>query len=289
MTAVEAELGVGIHHDFPAERYHADPVPGGSLSSSEIKDLLPPSCPAKYRYNKDHGRKDKAVFDFGRAAHRIVLGAGEDIVEIEANDWRTKAAKEARDEARAEGKSPVLSREFEVITEMAAALRSNPVAAALLAPGSGRPEATMVWQDSETGVMHRARLDWMRDHRPGHRYVIPDYKTTDRADPEAFARTADNFSYPTQADLYLDGVRHLLAVPDPAFVFIAQEKTPPYLVSVFELDHVAMSIGAVRNRWARAVYRDCTASGTWPAYVPDYEPHLLALPRWAEIREGVTR
>ncbi|MEL6985998.1 MAG: PD-(D/E)XK nuclease-like domain-containing protein, partial [Actinomycetota bacterium] len=117
----------------------------------------------------------------------------------------------------------------------------------------------------------------------------PDYKTCDIADPEVFARAADNYGYPTQADHYLDGVRALTGAIDPAFVFIAQEKTAPYLVSVFELDHVAMQIGAIRNRWARDIYAECTATGHWPAYVPDHEPHLLALPRWAEIREGVTR
>lgn len=288
MTADQMELGPGVWQDVPADAYHADPVPGGSLSASGVKDLLPPSCPAKFRHRQLHGRPDKGVFDFGRAAHRQVLGVGEDVVVVDADNWRTKAAKAEQAEARAAGKSPVLTHEWEVIEAMAAKLREHPVAAALLAPDSGVAEVTLVWEDPATGVKLRARLDWLRHSQPGRRLVVPDYKTCAEASPEAFSKAADNYGYPTQADHYLDGVRTLLGEPDPAFVFIAQEKTEPYLVSVFELDHVAMQIGAVRNRWARDLYAECRRTDVWPAYVPDHEPHLLALPRWAEIREGVT-
>ncbi|MBO0827768.1 MAG: hypothetical protein J2P24_08300 [Streptosporangiales bacterium] len=41
-------------YNLPAAVYHADPVPGGSLSQSGAKKLLPPSCPALYRYWADH-------------------------------------------------------------------------------------------------------------------------------------------------------------------------------------------------------------------------------------------
>lgn len=285
----QLELGPGVWQDVPAEAYHADPVPGGSLSASGVKELVPPKgCPARFRYNQDHGRPDTAAFDFGRAAHRMVLGVGEPIVEVQADNWKTKAAQQTRDEARAAGASPVLTRELEVIEAMAAALRQHPVAAALLAPGTGIPEVTLVWQDDRTGINLRARLDWLRHSQPGHRLVIPDYKTCAEASPDAFARSADTYGYHTQADHYLDGVGRLLGEPDPAFVFIAQEKTPPYIVSVFELDHEAMQVGAVRNRWARDIYAHCQATGEWPAYVPDHEPYLLALPPWVAKREGIT-
>lgn len=283
----QLELDAGIWHDVPAEAYHRDPVPGWSLSASGVKDLLPPDgCPARYRYNRDHGRPDTDAFDFGRAAHRQVLGAGEEIVVVDADSWRTKAAQETRDEARAAGKSPVLARDAEVIEAMATALRAHPVAAALLDPAAGIPETTLVWHDDATGVNCRARLDFMRHHTPGRRLVIPDYKTGQHADPDAWSRSAWNYGYATQADHYLDGIRQLTGAPDPAFVFIVQERRPPFIVSCFELDHTAMQIGAARNRWARNLFRHCLATDTWPGYVPDHEPYLLPLPRWVEITEG---
>lgn len=280
-------LGPGIYYDLPADDYHRDPAAGGSLSSTGVKTLLEPSCPAIFKHYLDHGRPDKAVFDFGRAAHRKVLGAGEDLVVVDADDWRTKAAKTARDEARAAGKSPVLTRDAEVIDAMAEAIRRHPVAAALLDPDAGQPEVTLIWEDAATGVMLRARPDFLRDHHPGRRMIVPDYKTADHADPETFARSVDRFGYHTQADHYLDGIRELFDAPDPAFVFIVQERTAPYLVSCFELDHGAMAVGASRNRRARTIYRHCTETGHWPGYVPDTEPYLLQLPPWVERREGI--
>src|SRR5512135_3837265 len=96
-------------YDLPADVYHADPVPTGSLSSSGARLLLPPSTPAHFRWAREHPRPSTPAMDFGRAAHRIVLGVGEDLVEVQADSWRTKAAQQAADEARAAGKTPLLT------------------------------------------------------------------------------------------------------------------------------------------------------------------------------------
>ena len=88
---------------MPEDAYHADPAPGGSLSASGAKLLLPPSCPALYQCAGLGRRPPKAEFDYGTAAHMYVLGAGPVIVLIDAPDWRTKAAQDAREEARAQG------------------------------------------------------------------------------------------------------------------------------------------------------------------------------------------
>ena len=292
MTSTEWEPWItepGIYYDVDHQDYLADPVVGGSLSASGIKLLLPPSCPAKYRWRADHGSPDKPAFSFGRAAHRRILGAGEEIVVVDADSWRTKDAKQARADAQAAGATAILVADWAVIADMEAALRAHPTAAALLDPDSGRPEVVIVWADPATGIMHRSKLDWLRHHQPGRRLVVPDYKTCDLAEPEAFGRAAYNYDYETAAALYLEGVQAVTGAPDPAFVHIAQEKTPPYVVSVFELDHIALAIGRARVAWGRQVYQHCAEHDTWPGYVPDHEPNLLALPPWAEIREGVTR
>ena len=75
--------------------YHGDPVPGGSLSSTGARKLLPPSCPALFRWQQDHP-VHKDVFDFGSAAHRLVLGAGPEIALLDYDNMRTKAAQEER-------------------------------------------------------------------------------------------------------------------------------------------------------------------------------------------------
>lgn len=273
----------GQYGGVTPDDYHADPVPGGSLSSSGARDLLPPSCPALFRHRQLHGEPPKTVFDLGHAAHRLILGAGGGVVEIEADDWRTKAAKTARDEARAAGYTPLLSHQIATVHAMADALRSHPEAAALLAPGSGDPEQVIIWQDPDTGVWCRAMFDWLRHRPPAGRRIVVDYKTTTSAEPSEINKATGRYGYHQQASWYADAVRSVDG-QSPGFVFIFQEKDPPYLVTVAELDPVARRIGEHRNHWARQIYARCSADDRWPPYVEGI--HEIQLPRWVEIEQG---
>lgn len=287
MTVTEPPTQAGITepgvYQMDADTYHADPVAGGSLSSSGARRLLPPSCPAKFRYEQENGTPPKREFDLGHAAHRLVLGAGPEFEVIDAADYRSKAARQQRDEARQAGRVPLLKAEHEQVKAMAEALRQHPVASALFTPGRGNPEQTLVWRDGPTGVMRRARFDWLPPERG--RLIIPDYKTCHSADPEALRKAVHQHGYHQQADWYRAGAQALgLAGDDCAFVFVCQEKTPPYLVTIVELDATAMRIGAIRNRRAIDIYAHCRATGIWPAYVDGIA--LLSLPPWAEQEEG---
>lgn len=255
--------------------YHADK---GSLSVSGAKRLLPPSCPAKYRWEQDNGRVNKRVFDFGHAAHAAVLGVGAPVVVIAADDWRGKAAREERDEAYAAGKVPLLTAEAEQVAGMAKALLAHPLASKLLAPGSGEPEQSMYLPDEQTGVLLRGRLDWLPTPGPA-RLVVPDYKTAASADPAQFGRTAASYGYHMQAAFYSDLVTGLKLAEHVEFLFIVQEKTAPYVVSVIELDDEALRIGRLLNRRAIDLYADCKARDVWPGYATGVE--LVSLPYWA--------
>lgn len=279
MTAV-ADVTVitdpGVY-TIPDGVYHADPVPQRSLSSSGARKLLPPSCPAKFQHERENRPPSKPHFDMGHAAHKLVLGSGPEIVAVDADDWRTKAAKEARDAAYAEGKTPLLAGDVEIVEAMAQAIRQHPVASALFNPDHGDPEQSLFWTDEPTGTTLRARLDWLPTPRDG-RLIIPDYKTTTSALPAAFAKSCANYGYSQQAAWYLDAIRALNLAEESAFVFVAQEKTAPYLVTVIELDADALRIGRALNRLAIDLYADCTANDTWPGYSDDVVH--LSLPTW---------
>ncbi len=284
MSAVEQSIGItepGVY-DLPIEEYHRDPVAGGSLSCSGSRRLIPPSCPAKFRWHADHPGEDHAPhFDVGSAAHKLVLGEGAEIVVIDAADWRTKAAKEQRDAAYAAGQTPLLAADYEVVEAMAEALRAHPIAGRMFIPGKGKPEQTLIWRDERTGIMRRALLDWL----PNAGRVFPDYKTALSAWPEDFRNPADRYGYAQQAAWYLDGVKALgLAGDDAAFVFVVQEKEAPYLVSVIELDQLSLRIGAQRNRQALSIFQWCTETGEWPGYGDDVS--LVSLPNWTLATEG---
>lgn len=281
----EAQVVVGesgVYDGMPEDVYHGDPVPGGSLSASGAKLLLPPSCPARYWHDRCHGEPPKKVFEHGAAAHKLVLDAGPKLVIVDAPDWRTRAAKEARDNARFEGHVPLLLSEFTQVEAMALAIRKHPLADVLLDPERGRPEQSLFWQDDEYGIWRRARLDWLPDPRHGRRLIIPDYKTCERADRESVRKAIASYGYHLSAAQYTEGARALGLDDDPAFVFIFQEKAPPYLVNVVQLDDDAMAAGHERMRLACEMFRDCTQSGYWPGYCDlSRDPDVISLPPWA--------
>jgi hypothetical protein len=219
---------------------------------------------------------------FGTAAHTKVLGAGPEIITVEAPDWRSKAAREKRLDAEARGAIALLEDDVIRIKGMAAAIRQHDIARALLNPNHGQPEQAIFWQAAETDVWRRALIDWLPDLGTG-RPIAVDYKTTASAERESIRKSVARYGYHQQSAWYLDACQSIGYPPDTAFVFIFQEKTPPYLITPVQLDDTAMAIGRDRNRRAIEIYRDCTATGMWPGHTTGIE--LISLPPWAERRE----
>lgn len=243
--------------------YHRLP----SLSSSGARKLLPPSTPARFRWEQEHP-VFKDEYDLGSAAHKLVLGDPlAEIVHVEADAWRTNAAKDAKAQAHADGKIPLLTKQLETVTAMATAISLHPVAAQLFDQNSGKPEQSLFWTDPRTGVELRCRYDWLPDPVEGRRLVIPDYKTTDQsADAGAFGRTAANLGYPQQTAWYIDAAKACGLDDDPAFLFVVQEAKPPYLVNVIEMPWLDVEVGRQLNRKAIDIYAECVATNTWPGY-----------------------
>lgn len=268
-TAEQVITQPGVY-DLDDATYHHDPVPGGSLSSTGARKLLPPSCPALFKHWTDNPQPPKKAFDFGHAAHKLVLGSGPDLVRIDADDWRTKAAQQQRVEAYANGAVPLLEHEYQQVQDMADAIRQHPIAGQLFQPDRGKAEQSLFWQDQITGIWCRARLDWLPTEVPGQRMVIPDYKSTISAAPDQLAKAVHNYGYHQQDDWYRDAVLSLrLTASEPAFVFVFQEKTAPYLVTVTQLDTDARMWGGVLNAKARDTYAECVRTGRWPGYADD--------------------
>jgi hypothetical protein len=275
----------GIYPDMPIDVYHGDPVPGGSLSSSGARKLLDPSCPAIYKWERDNPQPHKREFDIGHAAHLLVLGEGPDLEVIDFPDWKKVAARELRDLAYDEGKVPLLTKEHEQVQAMAEAIRQHPTAGRLFAPDAGVAEQSLFWHDPRFKVWRRARPDWMPNRQDNGRLVVVDYKTCRAADPGALQRAVYEHGYHAQAAWYLDAVKALDLTGDqePAFVFVFQTKTAPYLVHLVELDFPALTLGAARNERALRTYADCQRTDAWPGF--NDRITYLPLPPWAEKRD----
>ena len=279
-TTVEAPVVVD---GMSAEEYHAD---RNSISSTGLRKLLNPGCPAQFKYDRDNPPAPKREFDLGHAAHKLVLGEGEEIVVTEHDDWRTKAAREERDEIRATGAVPLLSHEGEQVQAMAEAIRQHPDAGPLFAPGMGIPERSIYWTDPATGIRCRVRPDWLII-RPEVTAIV-DLKTTTDASPDACSKAIESYSYHQQGALYIDGVQAAGLAPEGArFFFAFQSKKAPYLVTVRELADQDQDIGRARNEKALRLYADCVATGQWPDWTgPVPTIPQIGMPTWATLRQA---
>lgn len=264
----------GVVHDLPEADYFAHPA----LSVSGAKKLLPPSCPARFRHEQLHGQPHKAVFDIGHAAHTVVLGAGAEIKVVDAPDWRSKAAKADADEIRAAGHTPLLVHEWRLIVGMVEAVRAHPIAGPLFEPGTGTPEVSMFWRDVASDIDRRARVDWL-PHTDGGQVTLVDLKTCASGDLASIRSSVAKFRYEMQHAWYVDGAHALEVADDVRFRFVFVEKTPPFLVTVVELDAQAEAAGRARNDEALRIYRECVEWDMWPGYSDDVV--TVSLPPWA--------
>lgn len=278
--AVPAEDG--IYDGIPDHVYHGD---RNSLSSSGARRLID-SCPAIFRHEQDNPRPAKKEFDFGHAAHTLVLGYGAELREIPEvllasnGAVSTSEAKAFIAQARADGAIPLKPGEYRTVHAMADALLTHPIAGGLFR-ASGKPEQSLYYTDPVTGIRLRARPDWVTS--PGGRGILVDYKSTKSANPEKFIRSVVDYGYHCQDPWYVDAAKAVGLDDDPAFVFVAQEKTAPYAVSVCQLDEESVELGRRRNRKAIDLYAECVATNRWPDWDRDVYP--ISLPKWAFNQE----
>lgn len=253
--------------DIPADEYHADPCPTPSLSSGTIKALLHRSprhvWTGNVRLNPDAETVHKEAFDIGTAAHTLMLGTGEDIAVIDADSWRTKDAKAERDAAYAAGKTPLLAHQYADVKAMVfagrAQLDAHHDASGAFLDGIG--EQSLFWKEGP--VWARARLDWM----PTVSTVFPDYKTTSAsANPDSWARTGFDIGSDIQAAWSLRGIRAVMQIEDPRFVFVVQETYAPYLLSVVTLSPSALGMAERKIDEALATWEWCLKNDKWPGY-----------------------
>jgi hypothetical protein len=268
-ATTEVEPGL---YDIPAELYHADPIPGGSLSSSGARTLIK-KCPAAFKWQLDNPQPHNKALELGTAAHKLVLDDGPELVLVDAEKWNTDSIRAEVAAIRAAGDIPLKRHELDQVHAMAAQLRQHDEAAALLEPGSGVAEQSAFWDDN--GIWRRARFDWLRDDGQ-----IVDYKTARSCRREDLEKAFHEHGYAQQQEWYIDaGVALDVADPEKPFKFVLQEKDPPYLVVVTTCDPMARGIGRHLNEVALNTYAICRDSGEWPGYL---EMPMIALPSWVE-------
>jgi len=260
--------------------YLSDPLPEPGLSTGVVCDLLERTPMHAHWFHPRLGKHRKATSpraDLGSAIHSAILG-GAEIVYIEANDWRTNAAKEERDKAHADGKIPLLAKQQILVqraTEAATRLLGN--------LGVGDAERSIYFKSGS--VWLRGRSDWLGQMR----MLDVDVKTVDSADPESFIRHAMFANgYDVQGGIRSLGHKALDAPRE--IVFLLVEIEAPYGASLVGMGNQLTEMAEAKVKHACAIWRRCLDEQKWPGYGSEIawaEPPVFALRDLAE-RTGVT-
>ncbi len=265
-------------HRIPMADYLADPCPQPSLSSSALTTLLMQSPRHAWAAHPKLGGQrgdDSNRADLGTVAHDLLLGGEGKICVIDPEDyagakgavpkgWTNAAIREARDQARENGLTPILKGQelaARAMVKAAKAFLAGSELAGVL--DEGEPELTLIAQ--QDGVWLRARPDWFN---PVKR-VLLHYKTTEAsAEPDRFIRgVMRGMGYGTACAFYA----HVHQLIDPQAidwlnVFLVQEQNPPYACSLIGLDPMKAEIEAENVVRGIAAWSNALRTGQWPAY-----------------------
>lgn len=254
--------------DLDEATYHADPVEGGSLSYSGMKQLL--KSPAHYRHYMDAPKPTKKAFDAGHVIHALVLGTPLNVVEI-PNDIlgangsaTTMKAKQFVAEVRGAGLIPVKTWELDESRAIAEAVLTHPEAGPLFQ--SDLPaELSLFAADPRTGVNLRGRVDKVA--KVDGETVLVDLKTCTDADPSEFRKDIANYGYYLQSTVYTRLWK--LTHPNesiPEMWFVAVSKTQPHLVTINRVGLEYEDLGDIHMRRAIDRYVEGMTTGEWPGY-----------------------
>lgn len=263
--------------------YHASTEP--ILSQSTATTIVTKSPQHAWLAHPAFGAKGKTAtktMDVGSAAHALVLGKGAPLHIVNADNWRTKAAKEERDLARAKGEIPVLAEQHNQVVMMAGAILAQLDERGISLHGDS--EAAIEWEEQSV-LNGPVRCRGMLDHLIEHEGVIYDLKITGDASSAAIEKSAMRFGYDIQRAAYVSALEKLR--PELAgrvdFVFLFAENEEPYLLNPVRGDGVFRELG--ERRWMRAVniWAACLAANQWPGFGTGI--NAITAPMWALSRE----
>jgi hypothetical protein len=270
-----------LYPSVPAADYHADNTAEGPTLSASIANILLTSSPrhawTKHpRLNPDFVATADEKFDVGTICHSLLLEGPSAVEIIDAPDYRTKWAQEARELARSHGRVPLLGKQYDNVKSMVAAVAAQ-IERLELDPRpltDGAPEQTMVWD--EQGVMCRARIDWL--HTNGD---VCDLKTTSRLAVGWDRGPLFDHGCDVQAALYSRGLVTLTGRA-PGWTWLVVETSPPYGLIPYKLSAPVLAIGDAKVNMALAIWRECLERDEWPLYPPTAVE--AELPPWIESR-----
>ena len=280
MNARTESLEPGIHR-LPMAEYLADPCVVPSLSSGCAFRLVNESPFHAWHSHPRLGaahRDFSSVADTGTTTHDLLLGGEGKICVINPADYRSKPTKEcpegaipvgwtngairaARDEARANGLTPMLAADMFSVRAAVEACRGflaqSDLAGVL---DDGESELTVIGRIGDTWL--RTRPDWLN---PKMRISLSFKTTKASVHADSFGRMAKSMGYLFAQEFYR---RCLVEATgdDYRHVILAQEQTAPYACALYESAPAQIAIDSAQVSRALEIWRRCMESSQWPGY-----------------------
>ena len=261
-----SESGEGIYYDLSNENYHSAP----GVSKSGLDKIA--RSPAHYKYSE---RKEPTrAMAIGTAIHTAVLEPVRFDNEYCLTGAKLRTAKEYKDAKEIHGGELTLTApEAKKVLNMRKSVFANQHAMQHLNE-KGNAEVSFMCEDPETGVMIRARFDWLNDDR-----VVVDLKKTQDVRPNEFVKSVINYRYHVQEAMYSFIYEQVTGDKLNAFYFLAVEEEVPHSNQMYLLDDLAREIGAYYFRRDLRVYAECINSDKWPH--PSNGGGTIELTNWA--------
>ncbi len=260
--------------NMPADEYHRDLA----VSRSQLVDIS--KSPRHFWWNHLSGlaeKKETKALRFGSAFHTLVLEPDQFNQRCYVWSGQSRATKEGKAEyadalEKSQGKTLLKQDEFDQAQAMAKALLSEPAASKVLA-AHGKIEASLFWRDPDHGVNVKARPDYYRDDG-----IVLDLKTTEDAGKEEFERSIVKYFYDVQAYMQIEGIYQVTGKRPDNFVFVCQEKSPPYCTAFYVAGNDLIESGRHRYNRLMRKYAECSKTGQWPGYGSLIQP--IGVPVW---------
>jgi hypothetical protein len=261
--------------DLSNEAYHSGP----GVSNSGLK-LIGDKTPFHFwgRYLAPGRRQftSTAAMFVGTAFHAASLEPDKFEAEYVVGNFKDRRAKGYKEWSEAQTKHILMAHEMSNVLGMRRSLFAHPVAGGLLR-GGGDFEFSAYAEDPETGVLIRARADFMSDSG-----WIVDLKKCQDASDAGCRKAIENYGYWQQDPFYLD-VFSLAGGEEPrGFVFIFVEEEFPHAVNVVYLSEDDRRRGRRTYRKNLNLYAHCLERNEWPGY--STQASELELSVWARRR-----
>jgi hypothetical protein len=266
-------MNIGLHKDISEAVYRA----ADGVNFSRLK--LFRRAAAHARHDQLHPPDQTAAMALGSATHAAIL----EPESFELGycrgikvDKRTTVGKAAWAEFVVENASRAIldPDDWDSCIAMRDAAWAHPLISEIL-KGPGMNEVVAIWDDPETGLRCKARMDRISAW-DGWTWAW-DVKTTRDASPRGFRAAIANYDMHCQAAHYLNGLTALADIPRRCGL-IAIEKEAPHCPAIHEICGDDLDQGRYEvSQWMLA-YKHAQSSGVWAGYPA--EIHEGQLPQW---------